>query len=55
MGLVKRILCKVRHVVIDPVGRLCGDPVGDTALNALLRVSVYKVLPLLCHNGGLLL
>ena len=55
MGLVESVLCKVRHVIVNLVCRLLVDPIGDTALYALLRISVDEVLAFLRHDRRLLL
>ena len=55
MGLIKGILGKVNHLVINPVCHLFGNPLGNTACNPLLLIAVDEALPCLLHDGGLLL
>ena len=46
MRFVKRILGEVDHGVVDTVGSLLADAVGNTALDAALGISVYEALAL---------
>ena len=50
MGLIKGVFREVRHVIVDLVRCLLIDAVRDTALYALLGVSVDEVLALLRHD-----
>ena len=55
MGFVKGIFCKINHLVIDAICHLFSNSLGKATVNALLRISVHKVLPLFFHHGKLLL
>ena len=55
MGFVEGVFREVDHLVVDGVGGLLVDAVGNTALHSLLRIAVDEVLPLLFHHCGLFL
>ena len=54
MGLVEGILREVDHFIIDSVCDFFTDAVCYAAGYVFLFISVYKVLPLLFHDGSLL-
>ena len=54
MGLVKGILGKIHHIVIDLGSHLLRNPLRHTARDALFRVSVDEVCPLFFHHRLLL-
>jgi hypothetical protein len=49
MGLIKCILCKVYHFIVDFVCNLFTYAVFDTAFYALFPVSIYEALTFLFH------
>ena len=55
MRLVKRILGKINHVIINLICHGFTDSIGNTAFYTLLFVSVDKVLALFFHDLCLLL
>ena len=55
MGLVKSILGKVNHLVINPIGHLFGNSLGNATCNAFFFIAVDKALPCLLHDRGFLL
>ena len=46
MGFVEGILCEIHHRIINAVGSLLVDPIGHTALDSPLCISVNKALAL---------
>ena len=55
MSLVESVFRKAHHAVEDLICRLLIDPLRRTPGNVLFFISVDEVLPLLRHDGGLLL
>ena len=55
MGLVEGVFGKIRHLVVDVVGRALLQAVVHAALHALLRIAVDEILTLLLHHRGLFL
>ena len=49
MGLVKGVVGKVYYQVINFVGRLFVNPIGNGTANSLFLVAVDEVLPLFFH------
>ena len=55
MRFIKRIFCKIDHVIINLIGYFFRDPICNTARNSFLLISVHKILPLFFHNRSLFL
>ena len=54
MGFIKGIGSEADHLIIDLIGNLLGDTIGNAALYSFFLVSVDKVLPLRFHHLCLL-
>ena len=54
MGFIKGIGGEADHLIIDLIGNLLGDTIGNAALYPLFLVSIDKVLPLRLHHLCLL-
>ena len=55
MGFIEGIFGEINHIVVNLVGRLFVDAVGDTAGYAFFPVSVNEILALFLHDGRFLL
>ena len=55
MGLIKGVFGKIDHLVIDGIGCLFINAVGNAAGHTFFRVSVDEVLPLFFHDGSFFL
>ena len=54
MGLIKGILCKINHIIIDLICSFLINSICNTSGNSLCFISINKVLALLFHDRGLL-
>ena len=55
MGLIKGILCKVDHFIVNMIGRHFINTVCNTALYSLGFISVNEILTLFFHHSSLFL
>ena len=55
MRLVKGIVCKVNHLIVDAIRHFLGNPLRETTVYSLFFISVNKTLSCLFHFLQLLL
>ena len=55
MGFIKGVLCKVDHFIVNVIGRLFIDAVGNTAPYSFRLIAIDEILALLLHHSRLFL